>query len=73
MGIDPAKDVELVYKAADALLAAYKAVNLVPFGKRRALDVLLDGPVYPGDLDGLSKKLRALADEWQGELDALPT
>jgi len=66
---DPAKDVELVYKAADAVLAAYKAVNLVPFAKRPALDTLLDGKVYPGDLDALSKSLKALADEWQGELD----
>jgi len=35
---NPAKDVELIYKAADAVLAAYKAVNLVPFTKRPALD-----------------------------------
>jgi hypothetical protein len=47
-------------------------VNLVPFGKRAALDTLLDGKVLPSDLDDLSKRLRALADEWQGELDALP-
>lgn len=69
MANDLAQDVELIYKAADAVLAAYKAVNLVPFGKRAALDTLLDGKVYPGDLDDLSKKLKALADEWQGELD----
>jgi hypothetical protein len=67
---DPAKDVELVYKAADAVLAAYKAVNLVPFGKRTALDTLLDGRVFPGDFDDMAKKLKALADEWQSELDA---
>lgn len=61
---------ELVYAAADAVLAAYKAVNRIPFNKRPALDALLDGPVYPGDLDTLAKTLRAMADEWQGELDA---
>ena len=66
---DPAKDVELVYMAADAVLAAYRAVNLIPFAKRPALDTLLDGKVYPGDLDALAKSLKALADEWQGELD----
>lgn len=60
---------EAVYAAADAVLAAYKAVNCVPFNKRPALDALLDGPVYPGDLDTLAKKLRALADEWQREID----
>jgi hypothetical protein len=67
---DPAKEVELVYKAADAVLAAYKAVNLVPFGKRGALDTLLDGKVFPSDLGELADKLKSLANEWQGELDA---
>ena len=70
---DPSKDVETIYKAADAVLAAYKAVNLVPFGKRAALDTLLDGKVFPGDLDDLSRKLRSLAEAWQGELDAATT
>lgn len=71
MAHDPAKDVELVYKAADAVLAAYKAVNLVPFGKRPALDTLLDGQVFPGDFDDMAKKLKAMADEWRDELDAV--
>jgi archaellum biogenesis protein FlaJ (TadC family) len=70
---DPAQDVELVYVAADCVLAAFKSINRIQFGKRSALDALLDGKVYPGDLDDLSKKLKALADEWQGELDAACT
>ncbi len=70
MTASPTKDVEAVYKAAEAVFAAYHAVNRIPFNKRPALDVLLDGPVFPGDLDTLAKKLNALADEWQGELDA---
>jgi hypothetical protein len=61
---------DLVYKAADAVLAAYKAVNAIPFNKRPTLDVLLDGAVYPGDLDTLAKQLKLLADEWQDEIDA---
>lgn len=66
----PAQDVESVYVAADAVLAAYKAVNRITFGNWPALDTLLDGKVYPSDLDDLARTLKALADERQGELDA---
>ena len=61
--------VETVYKAADAAIAAYKALNDIPFGRRAELDTLLDGPVFPGDLDVLAKKLNALADAWQDDID----
>jgi hypothetical protein len=70
--VTPSQGAEAVYKAAEAVKAAYDAVNRIPFNKRAALDALLDGPVFPGDLDTLAKKLNVLADEWQGELDAAP-
>lgn len=70
--LTPAQGVELVYLAAEAVNAAYQAIQRVPFNQRRALDALLDGPVFPGDLDTLSKKLNAVADEWQDEVDAAP-
>lgn len=63
------KAVEAVYVAADAVIAAYKAVNAIPFGLRHELDAMLDGPVFPGDLDDLAKKLKGLADDWQSDID----
>lgn len=68
---DPAYHCDLVYAAAEAVQAAYKAVNLIPFDKRPALDTLLNGKIYPGDLDALAKQLKAHADQWQDELDAV--
>lgn len=68
-GVTDTKAVEAVYAAADAVIAAYKAVNAIPFGLRHELDTLLDGPVFPGDLDALAKKLTALADDWQDDID----
>ncbi len=65
-----APQVEAFYALADALKAADKALDKTATGKRAALDALLDKPVYPGDLGMLAKQITALADEWQGELDA---
>ena len=67
-----AAEVEVVYEAADALLDAYRAIRRIAFDKRPAVDALVDQPVYPGDFDALAKALKALADEWRGELDAEP-
>lgn len=67
--MSPTQNVETIYKAAEAVLAASVALNRISFG-RPALDTLLDGPVFPGDLDTLAKKLNAIADEWQSEIEA---
>ena len=61
--------VEAVYVFADKLKAAYEALAHIPCGKRHELDALLDLPIGPGDFDMLAKKLNAIADEWQGEID----
>lgn len=64
-----AQIVDYVYGFADALKAANDALAGIPVGKRAALDALLDTSVYPGDLDLLAKKLNAVADEWQSEIE----
>lgn len=71
-GQDPSKLVAQIYEAADAVKEAYRLLNRLPFHKRPALDTLLDGRVYPGDFDVLAQSLTAIADDWQGELDAEP-
>lgn len=60
--------IEAVYLAADALLAAFNAVQRIPFGydhKPSGLGDLLDAPLYLGDLDVVAKALKITADDWQ--------
>ena len=68
MDQSPSAKAEAVYRLADALKAAGKAIDAAPSGQRR-LDALLDLQVYPGELDLLAAKVLAIADDWQGDID----
>ena len=70
--LDEASAIEAVYKAAEALRAAHKAIDRIPFSfdhKPTGLDALLDEKLYPGDLGDLAAALTVKADEWQDSLD----
>ena len=61
-----------VMRAAEALRAAFKAIQAIPFGFDTMPDLLpdlLDEPVNLGDLEFVANKLAIMADEWQTTLD----
>ena len=67
-----AQAIDAVMAAAEALRAAFKAVQAIPFGydhKPDGLDELLDEKTYLGDLDTVANALAIKADEWQIDYD----
>jgi hypothetical protein len=67
---EPTAIIEAIYQFADALKAAQKAMDEIPCPSRADLDELLDSAVERGDYDSLSKKVYAIAEHWQGLIDA---
>lgn len=65
-----AETVEKMYRFADTLKGAERALGEVPFGHNKAFDELLDKPLCPGEFDTLAAQVRVIADNWQAEIDA---
>ncbi len=66
-----ADQVEAIRRYADALAEAQACLNKTTHGASAEFDALIDLQVYPDDMGDLGKRVKAIADAWQAQIDAL--